>query len=136
MLTPFTWAIWPNVSSPSIFSVTTSRCSGGRARNACSSRWLCGLETSGRPAADGASRVAASEATGSGRSVMDPLLEWFRLEDPWRKWLIGFGFLGQTVFFLRWIIQWVSSERRGESHVPEPRLTPDARWDGSWCRHP
>ncbi|MHC4416268.1 MAG: lipid-A-disaccharide synthase N-terminal domain-containing protein [Planctomycetota bacterium] len=61
----------------------------------------------------------ASEATGSARSVLDPLLEWFRMEDPWRKWLIGFGFLGQTVFFFRWIIQWMASERRGRSHVPE-----------------
>ena len=47
------------------------------------------------------------------------LLEWFRLDDPWARWLAVFGFLGQAIFFGRWIIQWISSERRGESHVPE-----------------
>ena len=51
--------------------------------------------------------------------TLRPLLEWFQLEDPWSKWLAVFGFLGQAIFFGRWIIQWVVSERRGESHVPE-----------------
>src|SRR5262249_60972975 len=32
-------------------------------------------------------------------------------------WL-GIGFLGQGLFFGRWLIQWVSSERRAESRVP------------------
>ncbi len=51
--------------------------------------------------------------------AIGPLLEWFRLEDPFSRWLAVFGFIGQAVFFARWIIQWISSERRGESHVPE-----------------
>lgn len=28
------------------------------------------------------------------------------------------GLLGQALFFSRWIIQWLASEKRGESHVP------------------
>ena len=50
---------------------------------------------------------------------MSQLLDWFHLDDPVRRWLIAFGFLGQFIFFGRWIIQWVASERRKESHVPE-----------------
>jgi lipid-A-disaccharide synthase-like uncharacterized protein len=32
-------------------------------------------------------------------------------------WL-GIGFLGQSLFFSRWLLQWVASERLAESHIP------------------
>ena len=32
-------------------------------------------------------------------------------------WL-GIGFLGQGVFFMRWVVQWLASEKHAESHVP------------------
>lgn len=32
--------------------------------------------------------------------------------------LVIFGFAGQFVFFLRFFVQWVASERSGRSHVP------------------
>lgn len=32
--------------------------------------------------------------------------------------LILFGFAGQFIFFLRFFVQWVASERSGRSHVP------------------
>jgi len=32
-------------------------------------------------------------------------------------WL-GIGFLGQGIFFTRWVVQWVASERNAESRVP------------------
>jgi len=32
-------------------------------------------------------------------------------------WL-GIGFLGQSLFFSRWIIQWIASERKSESQMP------------------
>ncbi len=32
-------------------------------------------------------------------------------------WL-GIGFLGQGIFFMRWVVQWVASERSAASHVP------------------
>ncbi|RMH02646.1 MAG: lipid A biosynthesis protein [Nitrospirae bacterium] len=31
---------------------------------------------------------------------------------------IGIGFLGQGLFFSRWIVQWIASERRAESQMP------------------
>lgn len=33
-------------------------------------------------------------------------------------WL-GVGFLGQGLFFMRFFIQWVASEKRGESVIPQ-----------------
>jgi lipid-A-disaccharide synthase-like uncharacterized protein len=32
-------------------------------------------------------------------------------------WL-AIGFLGQAIFFMRWVVQWWASERSAESHVP------------------
>jgi lipid-A-disaccharide synthase-like uncharacterized protein len=32
-------------------------------------------------------------------------------------WL-GIGFLGQGVFFMRWVVQWIASEKHAESRVP------------------
>ncbi|MDN5942689.1 MAG: lipid-A-disaccharide synthase N-terminal domain-containing protein [Nitrospira sp.] len=32
-------------------------------------------------------------------------------------WL-GIGFLGQGMFFGRWVIQWITSEKKAESQVP------------------
>jgi lipid-A-disaccharide synthase-like uncharacterized protein len=32
-------------------------------------------------------------------------------------WL-GIGFLGQGIFFMRWVVQWVASEKHAESRVP------------------
>ncbi|MBM4381906.1 MAG: lipid-A-disaccharide synthase N-terminal domain-containing protein [Deltaproteobacteria bacterium] len=39
--------------------------------------------------------------------------------DPatWTLWT-AIGFLGQGMFFSRFAVQWLVSERRGESHVP------------------
>ena len=42
----------------------------------------------------------------------------FDFTDPLRMWLVIFGTVGQAVFFCRWIIQWLASEKRGESHMP------------------
>lgn len=36
------------------------------------------------------------------------------LLDPW----VIFGFLAQGVFFLRFIVQWIASERAGKSVLP------------------
>ena len=32
-------------------------------------------------------------------------------------WLI-IGFLGQGIFFMRWVVQWIASERHAQSRVP------------------
>ena len=31
---------------------------------------------------------------------------------------MGFGFLGQGIFFSRWLVQWLVSERKAESQIP------------------
>ncbi len=58
-------------------------------------------------------------AADDGGSLIQSALEWFGLDQPGKRWLVAFGLLGQFVFFSRWIIQWVASERRRESHMPE-----------------
>ena len=60
----------------------------------------------------------------SGGAAADPggagfFSEWANVEDPWEYWLLAFGLIAQTTFFARWILQWVASERRGESHMPQ-----------------
>jgi lipid-A-disaccharide synthase-like uncharacterized protein len=35
----------------------------------------------------------------------------------WNTWVV-IGFLGQAIFGGRFIIQWIASERRRESHIP------------------
>ncbi len=39
---------------------------------------------------------------------------WANVWDPW----FVFGMLAQAVFFLRFLVQWIVSERRGESVIP------------------
>ena len=31
---------------------------------------------------------------------------------------VGIGFFGQALFFGRWVVQWLASERNAESRVP------------------
>ncbi|MHC4989709.1 MAG: lipid-A-disaccharide synthase N-terminal domain-containing protein [Planctomycetota bacterium] len=57
-------------------------------------------------------------AKGGDTALLQPILEWFELEEAWRLWLVAFGLVGQVVFCARWIIQWIASEVRGESHMP------------------
>ena len=33
-------------------------------------------------------------------------------------WLLVWGFTGQAAFSLRFLVQWICSERKGESHIP------------------
>lgn len=34
------------------------------------------------------------------------------------NWWVTTGFVGQAAFFLRFLIQWIASEKKGESHIP------------------
>ena len=34
------------------------------------------------------------------------------------KWLLILGFVGQAAFFMRFLIQWICSEIKKESHIP------------------
>jgi len=38
-------------------------------------------------------------------------------ESLWNPWFL-FGMIGQGVFFLRFVVQWIVSERRGRSTIP------------------
>lgn len=55
-----------------------------------------------------------------GASLVERLMAWADVKTPWELWLLGFGVIAQVTFFGRWIVQWIASERRGASHVPEP----------------
>ncbi len=50
--------------------------------------------------------------------VMEWVMEWAKVEEPWELWLFGFGLIAQLTFFGRWIVQWIASERRRETHMP------------------
>jgi lipid-A-disaccharide synthase-like uncharacterized protein len=34
------------------------------------------------------------------------------------NWWVTLGLIGQTAFFMRFLIQWIASEKRGESFIP------------------
>lgn len=48
--------------------------------------------------------------------MIRPLWDWLwaELQRP----LVLFGFAAQFIFFLRFVVQWYESERRGRSHIP------------------
>jgi len=43
---------------------------------------------------------------------------WDWLISELQRPLVIFGFAAQFIFFLRFVVQWFESERRGRSHVP------------------
>jgi lipid-A-disaccharide synthase-like uncharacterized protein len=48
--------------------------------------------------------------------VLSDLVNWIVQEV--QRPLVLFGFAAQFVFFLRFVVQWLESERRGRSHIP------------------
>ena len=46
-------------------------------------------------------------------------MPWYSFPSPGELVLLVFGLLAQAIFFGRWVVQWLASERRGESHMPE-----------------
>ncbi len=52
------------------------------------------------------------------RVMLDSFLEWAHVDSAWELWLIVFGLGAQSLFFARWLVQWIAIERRGESHMP------------------
>lgn len=45
------------------------------------------------------------------------IAEWVGMSFAERVW-VAVGFLGQAVFFMRFLIQWIASEKRRESVIP------------------
>lgn len=58
-----------------------------------------------------------TEAANAGEAA-DAWLRLFNIDHPWEMVWIAIGLAGQSMFFLRMGIQWIMSERRGESIVP------------------
>ena len=52
-------------------------------------------------------------------SAIDAAMRWMKVETAWQLGVVVFGLLAQATFLGRWIVQWLASEKRGESHVPE-----------------
>lgn len=63
--------------------------------------------------------LAAANGANEPGGVYGLLLRWARIDSTWQLILVIFGLVAQVVFFGRWLVQWIASERRGESHMPE-----------------
>ena len=64
--------------------------------------------------------IALAMATGAAEASSLPtwMRDAFDVQSAWELWWIGFGLAAQAVFFGRWVIQWIASEREGASVVP------------------
>lgn len=51
-------------------------------------------------------------------SVINSIAAWYSRTPTSEICWIAFGFLGQLIFTGRMVLQWIASERRGESYVP------------------
>ncbi|MEL6913952.1 MAG: lipid-A-disaccharide synthase N-terminal domain-containing protein [Pseudomonadota bacterium] len=49
---------------------------------------------------------------------MQALLEYFRIDTARELWWLIFGLAAQSMFFMRFLVQWVSSERARASVMP------------------
>ena len=57
-------------------------------------------------------------AAAAGETAPGWMQKYFDITEPWEMWWLLVGLTAQGVFFARWIVQWVASERRGESVMP------------------
>lgn len=55
----------------------------------------------------------------SDTGVLDFLLRWAQIDNTWELWLVAFGIFAQTLFALRWLVQWIATERHARSVIPE-----------------
>lgn len=53
------------------------------------------------------------------QGLLPRMADWVHVDSSGELALLVFGLLAQGLFLLRWIVQWLSSERRASSHVPE-----------------
>ena len=51
--------------------------------------------------------------------MIDAFMKWADADTPGQVGLVAFGVVAQMAFFGRWFVQWIATERRGESHIPE-----------------
>jgi lipid-A-disaccharide synthase-like uncharacterized protein len=46
-------------------------------------------------------------------------MQWANVHSGWQLAIVVFGLFAQVMFVLRWLVQWVATEQRGASHVPQ-----------------
>ena len=63
--------------------------------------------------------LAAVADPQASRSALSVLLDWANVQTGWQLALVIFGFIAQAMFFGRWLVQWISTEKRRESHIPD-----------------
>ena len=63
--------------------------------------------------------LLATAAEAGGSSWLDHVLKWANAESTWGLILVIFGLAAQALFFGRWVVQVIATEKRKESHVPE-----------------
>ena len=51
-------------------------------------------------------------------TLLDAVMRWANIETGFQRGLVLFGLGAQVLFVLRWVIQWIATERVGESHIP------------------
>ena len=49
---------------------------------------------------------------------MQAILEYFRIDTGRELWWLLFGVCAQSIFFMRFLVQWLSSERARDSVMP------------------
>ncbi|MEM9855426.1 MAG: lipid-A-disaccharide synthase N-terminal domain-containing protein [Pseudomonadota bacterium] len=49
---------------------------------------------------------------------MQAILDYFRIDTARELWWLGFGILAQSMFFMRFLVQWISSEKAKASVMP------------------
>jgi lipid-A-disaccharide synthase-like uncharacterized protein len=62
--------------------------------------------------------IAVAGTESPAPSLLDRFMQWANVSHTWELWLVAFGVVAQALFFGRWIVQLLASERRGQSHVP------------------
>ena len=63
--------------------------------------------------------LSAADPLDGSAGGLQTIMEWANVSSAWELWLVVFGFAAQALFVCRWVVQWLATERRGESHVPE-----------------
>ena len=51
--------------------------------------------------------------------MIDALVAWWDRLTGIETWLVIFGFIAQSMFFMRFLVQWIVTERSRRSIVPE-----------------
>lgn len=62
--------------------------------------------------------LASSVDDSTPSTFVDAIQRWANIESPAEQALLVFGLFAQALFFMRWVVQWIATERRKDSHIP------------------